>query len=118
MTNKHIVHQVINAFIAGDIEKALSFITDDVQMEWPGAFALQPGKEAIRMFFETMPEILESSIGELIEDGNKVAGTGSLLTKFPDGAVRRNYFCDVYTFENGKVRLISSYMVFENTHDE
>ena len=118
MNNKQIVREIIDAFFLGDIEKALSFMTDDAQMEWPGAFALQPGKDVIRQFMQTMPEIIASSVGDIVEDGDTVAGTGMLVTKFPDGEVKTSHFCDVYKFTEGKVMSISSYMIFEQDPDE
>lgn len=47
MNNKEIVKQVIDAFLNQEIEKALSFMSEDVNMGWPGYFHLEPGKEAL-----------------------------------------------------------------------
>ncbi len=52
MNNKEIVKQVIDAFLNQDVEKALSFMSEDVKMGWPGFFDLEPGKEAVGKFFK------------------------------------------------------------------
>jgi len=46
MTNKEIVKEAVAAFVDSDIEKALSYMTEDVEMGWPGFFNLAPGKKA------------------------------------------------------------------------
>lgn len=113
MKNKEIVKQVIQAFLDADIEKVVSYMADDVKMGWPGFFDLEPGKDAIREFFKDVPEMVSSSVGDLIEEGNKVAGTGMVTSKQKDGSLQNSFFCDVYTLGDGKVKEIRSYMVFE-----
>lgn len=113
MTNKEIVQQVIQAFLDSDIEKALSHMTEDVHMSWPGYFDLEPGKDSIREFFKTVPETLESVTEDFIAEGEKVIGTGYVISRHDDGQIRKSLFSDVYTLETGKVKAIKSYMVFE-----
>ncbi|GAA0190613.1 hypothetical protein GCM10009122_52350 [Fulvivirga kasyanovii] len=113
MNNKEVVKKVVEAFLSSDIETALTYMTDDVKMGWPGFFDLKPGKEEVRNFFKTVPEMTSSGIGDIIEDGNKVAATGSVTTKEKDGSLKNSFFCDIYSFENGKINSIKSYMVFE-----
>lgn len=113
MNNKEIVREVINAFLNADTEKALSHMTDDIQMGWPGFFNLQAGKDAVRNFFADIPEIVSGSVESLIAEGNAVAGTGRVTSRQKDGSLRNSFFCDVYELESGKVKSIRSYMVFE-----
>lgn len=113
MTNKEVVEQVVNAFLNADIDTALTYMTDDVKMGWPGYFDLAPGKEALREFFKSVPEMTSSGIEDIIEDGDKIAATGSATTREKDGSLRNSFFCDLYFLENGKVKEIKSYMVFE-----
>lgn len=113
MRNKEIVKQVIDAFLKHDVERALSFMTDDVRMSWPGFFDLDPGKDAIREFHKDVPEMVSSKTGEFIEEGDSVVGTGTITTKHDDGSYKNCFFCDVYKLEKGKVKEIKSYMVFE-----
>lgn len=113
MKNKEVVKQVIDAFLNADTERALSYMTEDVKMGWPGYFDLEPGKDAIRKFFKEVPEMVSNSIGNFIEEGNKIVGTGTITAKHADGSLKNSFFCDVYELENGKVKEIKSYMVFE-----
>ncbi|GJM36124.1 MAG: hypothetical protein DHS20C18_51250 [Saprospiraceae bacterium] len=113
MTNKEVVKRVVDGFLASDIEVVLSHMTEDVKMGWPGFFDLKPGKEAIKEFFKTVPEMTSSGIEDIIEDGDKVAATGSVTTKEKDGSLKNSFFCDVYELSKGKVKSIKSYMVFE-----
>ncbi|QEC53903.1 ketosteroid isomerase-like protein [Anseongella ginsenosidimutans] len=118
MNNKETVKKVVDAFLAADLETALSYMTEDVKMGWPGFFNLAPGKDAIREFFKSVPEMTSSGIEDIIEEGNKVAATGSVTSKEKDGSLKNSYFCDVYELENGKVREIKSYMVFEQPKEK
>lgn len=118
MKNKEIVKQVIQAFLNADLEKAFSYMTDDVKIGWPGFFDLEPGKNSLRKFFSNVPEIVSSHIGELIEEGDIVAGTGMMTSRQEDGSLKNSFFCDIYKLEHGKVKEIKSYMVFENKKEE
>ncbi len=118
MKNKEIVKQVIDAFLNQDVERAVSHMAEDIKMGWPGFFDLDPGKDAIRKFFNDVPEIVSGSVGEFIEEGSKVAGTGTVTSKDADGSLKNSFFCDVYELDNGKVKEIKSYMVFEQPKEE
>ncbi|ELR71156.1 hypothetical protein C900_02960 [Fulvivirga imtechensis AK7] len=118
MQNKEIVKQVIKAFLDTDIEKALSYLTEDVKMGWPGFFDLAPGKDAVRKFFKDVPEMISSEMGEFVEEGNKVVGTGKVTSRHANGEEKNSFFCDIYELENGKIKEIKSYMVFEQAKTE
>ena len=113
MNNKEIVREVVQAYLDADMEKVLSHMTDDVQVGWPGFFDLEPGKDAVRKFFADIPEIVSGSIESLIADGDTVAGTRRVTARHKDGSLKNSFFCDVYELENGKVKRLKSYMVFE-----
>ncbi len=113
MTNKDIVKGAVAAFLDSDIEKALSYMTEDVQMGWPGFFNLDSGKAAIRQFMKDVPEMTSGGIEDLIADGDQVAATGSVVSRHKDGSIRKSFFCDVYGLQNGKIMSIKSYIVFE-----
>ncbi|MBZ4188712.1 nuclear transport factor 2 family protein [Niabella beijingensis] len=113
MNNKEIVQQVIDAFLNKDTERALAYMSEDVQIGWPGFFDLPAGKEAVRSFFTNVPELVSSQVIDLIAEGNTVAGTGTVTSRDKDGSLKNSFFCDVYELENGKVIRLKSYMVFE-----
>ena len=91
-------------------------MTDDIKMGWPGFFDLENGKDAIRKFYENVPEMVASETGNFIEEGNTVVGTGMVAAKHADGSLKNSFFADVYTLEDGKVKEIKSYMVFEQSN--
>lgn len=115
MTNKEIVKVALAALLASDLEKALSYMTEDVQMGWPGFFNLDPGKAAIRQFMKDAPEIASDRIEDIITEGDKVAATGYVVSRHKDGSIRKSFFCDIYNMQHGKIKSIKSYMVFEKT---
>jgi ketosteroid isomerase-like protein len=118
MSNKEIVEIVIQAFLENDLEKALPHMADDIQMAWPGYFALKPGKEALKEFFKSIPETLESGTEDFIAEGDKVIGTGYVISKHDDGEIRKSLFADVYYLEDKKIKAIKSYMVFDQSEEE
>lgn len=118
MDNKEIVKKAISAFLTSDIEAALELMADDIKMGWPGFFDLEPGKESIREFFKSVPELISSEVYSLIAEGNKVAGNGMVVSREENGSVKNSFFCDVYQLENGKIKEIKSYMVFEQKPEQ
>lgn len=118
MKNKEIVEQVLSGILEQNLEKALPFMSDEIKMGWPGFFDLAPGKASVQEFFKDVPTIVSSSIGELIEEGNTVVGTGMVTSRSGDGTLRNSFFCDMYKLENQKVTEIKSYMVFEQSKQE
>lgn len=117
MTNREIVKKGVDAFFKSDIETALTYMTEDVVMGWPGYFDLEPGKESIRKFLEYFPEMLDFKIEDFIEDGNKVVVPGWIKANH-NGEIKESYFCDIYTIENQKIKKITSYMVFAQKKKE
>ena len=113
MNNKEIVTKMVNAFLSKDIDTVLANMTDDVQMGWPGYFDLAPGKDAVKKFFSDVPEVVAGKVGEIVAEGSKVAATGTVTSKEKDGSLKNSFFCDWYEIENGKVKSIKSYMIFE-----
>lgn len=115
MSNKEIVKKSVDAFFRSDIETVLTYMTDDVIMGWPGYFDLEPGKDSIRKFFKDIPETLDFKIGDFIADDNKVVVPGWIKSNHK-GEIKESYFCDIYTLENQKIKILMSYMVFEHKH--
>lgn len=113
MKNKEIVRSIIQAFLSADVETALSYMTDDVKMRWPGYFDLEQGKNAIREFYKDVPELVASELGDIIEEGDLVVGNGKMTALHNDGEIKSSFFCDIYTLKNGMVKEIVSHVVFE-----
>lgn len=113
MTNKEIIQKVNDAFAAGDTDTILSFVADDVRWDVVG-FSTATGKEEFRREvenenFEGRPAI---TITSAIEEGDRVAVEGRVMTKPIGGDPVELYFHNAYRLENGKIREMRSYLVF------
>lgn len=112
MTNKEIIQNVNDAFAAGDTETILSFVADDVRWDVIG-FSTANGREEFRREvenegFEGLPVI---TITSAIEEGDRVAVEGRVMTKPVGGDPIELYFHNAYRLEAGKIREMRSYLV-------
>jgi len=113
MTNKQIIQKVNDAFAAGDTDTILSFVADDVRWDVLG-FSTAIGKEQFRREvenegFEGRPVI---TITSAIEEGDRVAVEGRVMTKPVGGEGIELYFHNAYRLEAGKIKEMRSYLVF------
>lgn len=102
MSSKKVVKEVIQTFLEADVEKALSYMAEDVNMGWPGLFDLKTGKDAIGAFLINVIEMISFDLGEFSEDGNRVVGIGRVTSRFENGEIQNSYFCDIYESEGGQ----------------
>ena len=112
MSNKEVVETYIEGFNNTNHEKILSCLTDDVIWDMPGFF-LKRGKiefdgEIENDAFEGKPRI---AIIRLIEEGNIVVAEGSVKSKMKNGGLLDAVFCDVFHFENGKIKQLTTYLM-------
>lgn len=110
--NKKIVSDYIEGFRKSDHAKILSCLTDNVTWEMPGFFNLHGkeefDKEIENEAFTGKPEI---SITRLIEEGNIVVAEGTVQAKKKDGGNLTAVFCDVFHFEDEKIKHLTSYLM-------
>jgi len=104
--------QYMEGFNAGDHEKILSCLTDDVYWEMPGQFQLA-GKEAFDKeiendAFEGRPDI---TIIRLVEESNIVVAEGEVKSRLKGGQAFEAVFCDVFHMQSGKIRQLSTYLM-------
>ncbi len=110
--NKKTVQSYIDGFIGSDHEKILALLTDDISWDMPGFFHLK-GKEAFDKEiendnFEGSPTI---EIIRMVEENNIVIAEGSVKCKFKNGDLLDALFCDVFHFENGKIKQLTTYQM-------
>lgn len=112
MSNKHIVETYIDGFNKGDHAKILSCLTDDVVWEMPGLFHLVGKKEFDGEIendaFVGKPTIV---LIRMVEEGNIVVAEGSVKSRFRNGDLLDAMFCDIFHFENGKIKLLTGYLM-------
>lgn len=112
VTNKQVVEFYMDSFNELDHEKILSCLTEDVIWEIPGHKYLQ-GKENFdaeieNEGFEGKPEI---TLNRMTEENNVVIAEGTVLAKPKNQEPILLAFCDVFEFENFKIRKLVSYLV-------
>lgn len=111
MTNKNTVELYMNAFNELNHEKILSCLTEDVIWEIHGHRKLQGkenfDKEIENEGFEGKPEI---TLNRMTEENNVVIAEGTVLAKPKNQVPILLAFCDVFEFENGKIKKLISYL--------
>ena len=92
----------------------LSYCLDDVRWTMVGKTAIV-GKDAVLDFMTpksdadiTPPEI---TVDMIISEGDRVASTGTMGMKNKEGVMSYFGFCDIYLFEESKVKEMITYMV-------
>ena len=114
--NKEIIRKVNEGFQAGDTEKILSYVADDVRWDMPGGFAVV-GKDEFRKevnndLFTGPPTI---TVKNEIEEGDLVAVEGEVQCEKKDGSIFNAFFFDFYRLENGKIKEMRSYVIEKKT---
>lgn len=117
-TNKEIVQRVNDGFASGEVDQIMEHIADDVRWDVVG-ISTAVGKDAFRKEvknenFEGVPEI---TIHRAIEEGDRVAVEGEVVTRFKGGAVVELFFHNAYRLEAGKIKELRSYLVFKQDVD-
>lgn len=112
MSNKKIVEAYMDGFRTSDHAKVLSCLTDDVVWDMPGVFRKQ-GKvefdsEIENENFVGSPTI---TIIRMVEEGNIVMAEGEVKGKMKNGGELDAVFSDVFHFENGKIKQLTTYLM-------
>ena len=110
--NERIIDRYMAAFAAGDHERVLDCLTDDIEWEVPGAFTLT-GKAAFDAEIENPAFVGRPVIAttRIIEGGTVVVAEGTVRTQRKDGVVMNLRFCDVFDLQIGRIRRLTSYLV-------
>ena len=108
--NKQTVTTYMEGFRKSDHAQILSCLTDDVIWEMPGAFYLE-GKKAFdgeieNPAFTGSPKITHV---RLVEEDTIVVAEGKVQGQFKNGDIMNAVFCDVFHFEGGKIKKLTSY---------
>ncbi|MFT3750209.1 MAG: nuclear transport factor 2 family protein [Agriterribacter sp.] len=111
--NKKTVSDYMDGFNAGNHQKILSCLTDDVVWEMPGVY-FHSGKAAFDKeiendAFEGKPAI---EVTRLVEEKDIVVAEGTVQGKRKGGGIFNAVFCDVFHMHNGKIKKLTSYLMF------
>lgn len=115
MNKKQVVLQYIEGFNQSDHAKILSCLTEDVVWYMPGFFDLKGKKqfdsEIENKAFVGKPVV---TISRLVEENNVVVAEGAVMAHMKDGGILDALFCDVFEFEQDKIRKLTTYLMQRN----
>jgi hypothetical protein len=112
MTNKKVVETYVEGYNTGDNVKILSCLAEDVIWEMPGFFNLkgkdQFDKEISNGAADGNPTI---AISQLVEEGNIIVAEGAVKCKLKNGGFIDALFCEVFHFDKGKIKKLTTYHI-------
>lgn len=114
MTQTEIVQAVISAFEKKDFSEVRDFFSQDFIMDWPG-FLMVEDLDDLELFLKknAPKRVVETKNHHFLEKDNIVFGNGEITVELHSGLLVKNYFCDIYEFQNGKIKKITSYILHD-----
>jgi predicted SnoaL-like aldol condensation-catalyzing enzyme len=112
VNKKEIVQRINEAFAENNLEKVLSFCTDDLKWTMVGDTTVT-GKDPIRKWMASMdPQPPQLSIQQTIAEGDSVVARGDMVMQEKKGGPGIPYtFCDIYRFSGDKVAELTAFVV-------
>ena len=109
---KEIVQRINDGFAENNLEKVLSFCTDDLIWTMVGDTPVR-GKRAIREWIASMdPQPPTITIRQTVAEGDSVVVHGDMLMQDKkDGPAVPYTFCDVYRFAGDKVAELTAFVI-------
>ena len=109
---KEIIQRINEAFAENDLEKVLSFCTDDFIWTMVGDSTVK-GKDPIRKWMASMdPQAPQFTIDQTIAEGDSVVTRGNMLMQQKkDGPWIPYTFCDVYRFAGDRVAELTAFVI-------
>ena len=109
---KEIVQRINEGFIENNLEKVLSFCTDDLTWTMVGETTVR-GKDAIRKWMASMdPQPPQFTIKQTIAEGDAVIARGDMLMQEKkDGPSIPYAFCDIYRFAGDQVVELTAFVI-------
>ena len=109
---KAVIQQVNAAFAENNLERVLSFCTDDFIWTMVGDSTVK-GKDAIRKWMASMnPEPPQFTIQEVVAEGDSVITRGDMMMKTAKETAPHSYaFCDVYRFKGDRVAELTAFVI-------
>ena len=109
---KEIVQRINEGFAENNLEKVLSFCTDDLIWTMVGDTTVR-GKDSIREWMASMaPQPPKITIRQTVADGDSVVSLGDMTMQEKKGGSPVPYtFCDVYRFAGDKVAQLTAFVI-------
>jgi ketosteroid isomerase-like protein len=109
---KEIVQQINDAFAENNLEKVLSFCSDDFTWTMVGESTVK-GKEPIRKWMASMdPQPPKFTVDATVAEGDFVVTRGDMTMSERKGGPTVPYtFCDIYRFAGDKVVELTAFVI-------
>lgn len=117
--NKQIVEKINKAFAEGRTEGFLEHCSDDVVWVMEGDVTTK-GIPAIRQFMSQMDGTAppKFTVDKVVAENDSVICYGTMRMEEPKAHAGTYSYCDAYTFANGKVTELRSFVVKHKAADE
>jgi len=112
VNRKEIVERINQSFAENNLEKVLSFCTDDFSWTMVGDTTTK-GKDAIRQWMASMnPQPPRFTIRQTIAEGDSVVTRGDMVMQEKKNGPSIPYtFCDIYRFAGDKVAELTAFVI-------
>ena len=109
---KSVVENINAAFAENNLEKVLSFCTEDLIWTMVGDKTVK-GKDAIRQWIASMnPEPPQLMIQQIVAEGDVVIARGDMIMKDRNDGMAHTYsFCDIYRFAGDRVVELIAFVI-------
>jgi ketosteroid isomerase-like protein len=109
---KEIVQRINEAFAENNLEKVLSFCTDDLTWTMVGDTTVR-GKDPIRKWMAAMnPQAPQFTIQHTVAEGDFVITRGDMTMEEKKGGPSIPYtFCDIYRFAGDRVAELTAFVI-------
>ncbi len=109
--NKKVVEDYMACFSRQDWTGMAALVTDDVERWEVGAPKPSHGKQEFDQEIRPGPDVseLRATVSRMFEEGDVVAAEGSVQVSLKDGKVIDVRYCDIFEFEDGKIKRLTAY---------
>jgi ketosteroid isomerase-like protein len=109
---KEIVQRINEGFAENNLEKVLSFCTDDITWTMVGDTTVR-GKDPIRQWIASMdPQPPQLRIQQTIAEGDTVVARGDMMMQETKSGPSIPYtFCDIYRFAGDQVVELTAFVI-------
>jgi uncharacterized protein (TIGR02246 family) len=109
---KEIVQRINEAFAENNLEKVLSFCTNDFTWTMVGDTTVR-GKDAIRKWMASMnPQPPQFTVQQTIAEGDSVVTRGDMMMQATANGPAIPYtFCDIYRFSGDQVAELNAFVI-------
>ena len=108
--NSNLVKEFIGSFTTGGFEEATKYLADDFVWWMPGDGEVQDRVAGIfKAFSEVLGGPLSMTVGDMTEEGNRVAVEAESYALLKNGSVYNNNYHFLFVIDNGKISKIKEY---------